>query len=771
MKSFEDEVDKLRSYQGSNKKKNPVKWIKWETQFKTPTGTRAPPWREIEGDLGYVIVSTHDEGIIVLLCREDGKCMKIKGYYVAKDGSTELNYDTDGPECESITEVLEKSSGVFKEVWSKIEDESSEDDPFVLSRDVLDNELISLPQPVLVITPPIIGNDEEQMEEMENEDDEKIIPYPRGVPTDGDYWNIFPKMQNFARNPSDPSITDLQDVSTNPNLKEVFGQRAVLNAGALPVMFDVLRIKQAQHTIDNFQTKQAEAVLRVLAAITISPNIRRLISTDDYVKILLLILKKEERPLMEDLFTTIANCCHNTKFRDLIIKHEGVEPLIYQLRHNDLAPQICYLLWSLNRSEQATTVLLKCHLINEIQKYIVLPAEKTNDELVLNLTRLLYSIAQYDKKTSNDLSREQIIFFSQGLSSTKPALVEWSARAFTIFEISDELQKPFIQSETPQKLIRTLDSKHDDVVLAGLESIAVVGKIEKIREDIVDGILPKLQNLWNSENPTIRKGTLRVIGVLTAHTKCSKWTVKQNIIPDLVNYLHSTDPDFVVYAATAIGSCCIEKDNLNKLQQLNGIRILWSLMKSPFNKVQAEATKALVPFLRSEGAPAIVRSFVDGLDLIVNLLHSNDPEVQAAACMAISEIARDQENLAVMTDLGLVELLSRLLSSNHDFVRKPLADAIGVSANWGNNRRRFGEEGAVDPLVSYLRPPSMNKDVHAATAKALKALSEDEENSEKLRYAGVVDYLLIMVASPDPNLQMAAAVAIRNIRTNCVRIE
>jgi hypothetical protein len=91
-----------------------------------------------------------------------------------------------------------------------------------------------------------------------------------------------------------------------------------------------------------------------------------------------------------------------------------------------------------------------------------------------------------------------------------------------------------------------------------------------------------------------------------------------------------------------------------------------------------------------------------------------------------------------------------------------LATAIGVSANWSNNRRRFGEEGA-DSLLSYLRPPSNDKEVHATTAKAVKASIDDPENSNKLRHAGVVDCLLIMGESKDQDLQMAAAVAIRNI--------
>mgnify|MGYP002474341123 CR=1 FL=1 len=63
------------------------------------------------------------------------------------------------------------------------------------------------------------------------------------------------------------------------------------------------------------------------------------------------------------------------------------------------------------------------------------------------------------------------------------------------------------------------------------------------------GILNKLQNHWKNDNPDIRKGTLRALGVLTQHQKCAQWTVRQNLIPDLIEYLNNTDPDFVIYAA------------------------------------------------------------------------------------------------------------------------------------------------------------------------------------------------------------------------------
>lgn len=70
----------------------------------------------------------------------------------------------------------------------------------------------------------------------------------------------------------------------------------------------------------------------------------------------------------------------------------------------------------------------------------------------------------------------------------------------------------------------------------------------------------------------------------------------------------------------------------------------------------------------------MVRSFVGGLELVVNLLKSDNKEVLASVCAAITNIAKDQENLAVITDHGVVPLLSKLANtvSNTSFYFKCL---------------------------------------------------------------------------------------------------
>lgn len=59
----------------------------------------------------------------------------------------------------------------------------------------------------------------------------------------------------------------------------------------------------------------------------------------------------------------------------------------------------------------------------------------------------------------------------------------------------------------------------------------------------------------------------------------------------------------------------------------------------------------------------MVRSLVGGLELIVNLLKSTNIEVLASICAAIAKIAKDKENLAVLTDHGVVPLLASLTNT------------------------------------------------------------------------------------------------------------
>ena len=79
------------------------------------------------------------------------------------------------------------------------------------------------------------------------------------------------------------------------------------------------------------------------------------------------------------------------------------------------------------------------------------------------------------------------------------------------------------------------------------------------------------------------------------------------------------------------------------------------------SQVQACAAWAICPCIENaKDAGELVRSFVGGLELIVSLLKSPHREVLASVCAAIAKIAKDEENLGVITDHGVVSMLASL---------------------------------------------------------------------------------------------------------------
>ncbi len=125
-----------------------------------------------------------------------------------------------------------------------------------------------------------------------------------------------------------------------------------------------------------------------------------------------------------------------------------------------------------------------------------------------------------------------------------------------------------------------------------------------------------------------------------------------------------TNNQLLVNTCKALGQCALDSENISIIERLDGVRLLWSLLKNSSASVQAAAAWAICPCIRNvKDSGETVRNFVGGLELIVSLLKSADGDVLASVCAAISEIAKDEENLAVITDHGVVPMLASLTNT------------------------------------------------------------------------------------------------------------
>ncbi|EFN73929.1 Armadillo repeat-containing protein 4 [Camponotus floridanus] len=218
----------------------------------------------------------------------------------------------------------------------------------------------------------------------------------------------------------------------------------------------------------------------------------------------------------------------------------------------------------------------------------------------------------------------------------------------------------------------------------------------------------------------------------------------------------------LVLKECAVDERCMDIIN-DPEHRLDGVRLVWSLLKHPSDVIKRNACLALVPCIRhAKDSSEMVRAFVGGLELTVSLLESKDTEVLAAVCAMIAEIAADPENLGILTDHGVVRKLAALVETDDENLRANLTLAIAYCCEWDRNSYEFGKLNAVAPLVNYMS--SKNKDVLKGVCIAVYHLSKEPLNCVTMHTCGVIKHVLRLVGSDDPEVQIAAASTIRHIR-------
>lgn len=132
----------------------------------------------------------------------------------------------------------------------------------------------------------------------------------------------------------------------------------------------------------------------------------------------------------------------------------------------------------------------------------------------------------------------------------------------------------------------------------------------------------------------------------------------------LVNLLNSTHDTLLENVTRALTECARDTDSMHVLEELDAVRLIWSLLKNECPRVQAYAAWALCPCIaNAKNSGDLVRSFVGAMELVVGLLKSSDTLVLSATCAAIAAIAKDKNNLAVLSDHKVIPRLAGLGAS------------------------------------------------------------------------------------------------------------
>lgn len=208
---------------------------------------------------------------------------------------------------------------------------------------------------------------------------------------------------------------------------------------------------------------------------------------------------------------------------------------------------------------------------------------------------------------------------------------------------------------------------------------------------------------------------------------------------------------------------CKYRKYAERMRELDGIKLLWSLLKSNNSAVQMAASNALCEYLQHDDASAeYVRQLDNGLELVASLLRSTNDQTLNAICSLICEIAKDKYNLAILTQYNVVPLLATLCHAKNTNLEEMVAAAIAGCTPHEENAKHFGELNVIHVIVDLMTSDKQN--VRRSAVLALQNLSAYRLNAIAIYECGIVPILLEDIQAEDTVLRNAAANCLRNLR-------
>jgi len=807
-KIVDGEVSVMKQVCGNDPERNALENIAYYGEsYVYQNGCRAQPWRQLNGDICYLVVKAFDhEGPFYVTANTSG-------YYLNKgpeDKSGNLDYNRpDADTYRDLVTLIKAKSPKFAEMIEKqgliTKGKNGEDVLSLVGFKELDYILphrrrhgwftaceederlkMQKQQPKEKKKSSVLLQNRNKVKKnasltevedhfsessTESEEEEEAIEGRAEANADlpSEYWQIQ-KLVKYLKGGNQTAtiiaLCSLRDF----NLAQETCQLAIRDVGGLEVLINLL---------DTEEVKCKIGALKILKEISRNTQIRRAIADLGGLQTMVKILRDADKDLKCLAAETIANVAKFRRARRTVRQHGGIKRLVTLLDcvklntgaamtpEMELSVEVArcgaLALWSCSKSKKnkeamrkAGAIPLLARLLKSEHENMLIPVVGTLQECASEPS---YGLAIRTEGMIEDLVKNMA-------RSSNPELQMHCASA--IFKCAEEKETRDLvrQYGGLDPLVELLKSNTDDKQLLAAATGAIwkcsispenVQRFQELKAiDLLVGLL-------NNQPEEVLVNVVGALGELAKDPPNRIAIRKAGGISPLVNLLTGTNQALLVNVTRAVGQCAEEPDNMAIIDKLDGVRLLWSLLKNQNREVQASAAWAICPCIENaKDAGEMVRSFVGGLELIVSLLKSEDKEVLAAVCAAIANIAKDEENLAVITDHGVVPMLARLTNTTDDKLRRHLAEAIARCCNWGNNRTSFGKERAVAPLVRYLR--SKDETVHRSTARALFQLSKNPENCITMHEAGVVKPLIKMVGSKDEDLQESSAGCIGNIR-------
>ncbi|XP_066580867.1 armadillo repeat-containing protein 3 isoform X2 [Amia ocellicauda] len=233
------------------------------------------------------------------------------------------------------------------------------------------------------------------------------------------------------------------------------------------------------------------------------------------------------------------------------------------------------------------------------------------------------------------------------------------------------------------------------------------------------GAVEPLSKLISHQDRLVRRNAVMALGAMASHNEVKRCVKKLDVIPSVIGRL-APEEDVVTHEYATLFLAYLSIEYTSKVQIFDH----------------------------------------DGLDPLIQLLSSPDPDVKKNSVECIYNLVQDFPSRAAVRELKGVPPLLELLQSEFPLIQQIALKTLAMVTNDADSRVALRENQGLDRLLEFLGTKEFT-DLHVEALRVISNCLEDDEAVQFLQETGGLDRLLLFTANPSlPEAQMNAARAI-----------
>nr|XP_030120380.3 armadillo repeat-containing protein 3 isoform X2 [Taeniopygia guttata] len=308
-----------------------------------------------------------------------------------------------------------------------------------------------------------------------------------------------------------------------------------------------------------------------------------------------------------------------------------------------------------------------------------------------------------------------------------------------------------IESKTPATVVLMLSSPENEVLAKACDALyKFASKGDENKVTLLGlGALEHLYKLLSHEDPLVRRNAVMVFGIMASNK-------------DVV--IHE-------FATLCLAYMAVEYTTKVKIFEQGGLEPLIRLLGSPDPDVQKNSLECIYFLVQDFQNRAAVRE-LNIIPPLLGLLESEYPVIQSLALQTLEVISKDRETRILLGENKGLDCLLNILENNElsDLHIKALA-VLGNCLEDVHTLQQIQLTGGLKKLLSFLEVSTV-PDIQKNAAKAITKAAYDSEIQKILHWEEVEKFLLSLLEINSDEVKVAASQAIsamcENTDSKCV---